>query len=309
MPTNVEFFGSQYLPIKKQIFTFEAPKGIFAVGVSINKKMSPEVPGAVPDDLEGLVREAQKLASLAAARRARKTMSGWFDPQGNHYVGIGSKKTARGISVDQVPTGSPGSVMYVVKERRRSLRLIREGLPAGAMGPHSRRFLEWVSEKNISNLGVNRRTDEETKKSTMFRIANYVFQHGMSDRWSTLKITGGKRYFNYPQYYRANYANAEMESVIETLMIGGGRGGFKAAIDEVVMGVLSTGNFEKTGRHRVNVGAYARGSSGRWKDVWKNAEANFMGTEREAERANEESDEATWNYVQRVRSKMNRNKR
>jgi hypothetical protein len=237
------------------------------------------------------------------AQAAARRMRGFFNPANKKfYVGIGSEKTARGISVSNTPQGSPGAVLYVIRERRRSLRLIRQGLPKGAKGPHSRSFFGWMDEQEIENIG-ERKTAEATRESTKFRIANYIYRQGMSDYWeANIPAADGHRFFNYPQYYNRNYASPDAESAIRK-MDKGEKSGLRVAITSVALGVLSSAHFQTSGTQKVNTRTYEKGKRGR---ALKRSDIKIMDDEPDDDPitrggGNTAIESGTWTYEERKR--------
>ena len=142
---DIDFSGSIFMKggnAKGGLVSFSDPKGIVALGVNIDRKSTPEVPGADAEDIQTVLIAAQDAASKKMAQAAARRMRGFFNPANKKfYVGIGSEKTARGISVSNTPQGSPGAVLYVIRERRRSLRSDQAGSSQRCEGTAQQKFL------------------------------------------------------------------------------------------------------------------------------------------------------------------------
>jgi hypothetical protein len=240
-------------------------------------------------------------------------MSAWFDPKSSHFVGIGwTGKSAKGISVDEAQ-GSAGRVLYIIKEHRKALRLIRQGLPKGSTGPHSKNIAKWVKKKDLEYQGEDNLSPEEEQKNIAYRVMSHVRKHGMSDWWAqNVPAAEGHHFFNYPQYYKDNFSKQQAESVMSRLSEGGELTGFKALINEVTLGVLSSARIDTSGE-KVTVGFTTLGRKSRQggmdahKKAWTNADFAFLSDQSDFYNRWEKlmaKDDSTFNYIESKRTKI-----
>jgi hypothetical protein len=269
--------------------TFTDPRGIFWLGVTVDDSMPTSVPGANPEDLDEILIAAQDMASKALAKQARSTMSAYFKKGSPKFKGIYWRgNSAKGISVDQKPQGSPGAVMYQIRERRASLRVIRQGLqPPDTRKPHSKDFEQWIKDKKLQYIdpdtGNKRRPkNKEQQEAIKWRVRQHIISYGIGDYWESNGLVKGveNRQFNYPQYYRENDARQEFEKVMESLFQHGDKNGFRALIDSVVWGALSSARFQTSDTNKVNTRRdYGIGHKYRKQNLWQNYGVAFSGDE------------------------------
>ena len=268
--------------------TFSDPRGIFWLGVTVDDNMPMQVPDL--DDIDEQYVRAQDRASQKMAERARDSMRGFFTKGSPTFVGIHWRGlSAKGISVMKQPSGDPGAVMYQIRERRASLRVIRQGLrPPNSRRPHQRKdvFMQWIKDKKLRYQGGKKRLSAEQKlEATYWRVRQHIISEGVGDWWQghASHIENGA--FNYPQHYRENYARQEMETIMRDFFLkGDAKTGIRAFIDSVVWGALSAADFQATGRQRVNKGTYGHGNErtidgisrrGRKQGLWRNYTVAF----------------------------------
>jgi hypothetical protein len=280
---------SQTFHLSGQKVTFTDPRGVFWLGVTIDDSMPISVPGADPEDIDAVLIAGQDMASKALTKQARNTMSSYFKKGSPKFKGIYWRgNSAKGISVDQKPQGSPGAVMYQIRERRASLRVIRQGLqPPNTRRPHSKDFEQWIKDKKLQYIdpdtgNKHRPKNKAQAEATKWRVRQHIISYGIGDYWEgnglVKGVEGGK--FNYPQYYRENDARQEFEKVMEATFQRGDKHGFRALIDSVVWGALSSARFQGTGKNKVNTRKdHGIGHKYRKQNLWQNYAVAFSGDE------------------------------
>jgi predicted transcriptional regulator len=240
-----------------KIQTFGDRQAIFVAQATLKENSTPSVPGAQPEDFETLLKEAQRLASRRVAGLARKIMSSWLSPDGEHSVGIGWRGTAaKNLYVGKTALTARGGFMYAVREKLNTHNeIIRRGLRPGETGKHVsiEDFEKWVADRGVEYEGR-----ERTDRDTAMRIFRSIRKSGTSDWWPDhVQAVEGRRYFNYPQKYLDDHARNDTEYVIRR-MTQGSRG-LQADITSVVMGSLSSARV----REKINTKTYYAGDTGR----------------------------------------------
>lgn len=250
------------------IVDFGDNQAIFAAQAVINEDVTPRVSGsAQPEDLDVLLKEAQRLASRRAATLARKVMSSWLDPDSKYSVGIGWRGTAaKNIYVSSRPVKARDGVMYTVREKQNTHnKYIRTGLkPESDSSAHVEisAFEQWVKDRGIEYAGR-----ERSARDTAIRIYKSIQKSGMSSYWPDhVNEAEGRTFFNYPQKYLDDHARNDTEYVIRRL-IAGDRG-LRVDVTNVVMASLSTARLKA----KINTKNYEAGSTGRrgrWLGKWQ----------------------------------------